>query len=287
MIISKFLDPKNNFAFQRIFGTEKNKDILIHFLNDVVIFKQQKPIVDVAFLKTVQDPEIAAQKTSIVDILCIDEEGNTYVVEMQIAQEKGFEKRAQYYAAKAYASQLLVGGKYYDLKEVIFVAIADFIMFPQKQAYKSDHIILDQANHDHDLKDFSFTFLELPKFKKTIDQLETPIENWCYFFKHAPETSEKDISKLSMYPIIERAYGELNRFSWSPEELLTYDQSEKYEGAHLAALEFQYDKGMEKGLQEGIEKGKHDVARALLKRGIPLELVAEATGLSKKTLETL
>jgi predicted transposase/invertase (TIGR01784 family) len=255
----------------------------------------------------VQDPEIAAQKTSIVDILCTDQEGNTYVVEMQIAQEKGFEKRAQYYAAKAYASQLLVGGKYYDLKEVIFVAIADFIMFPQKEAYKSDHIILDQATHDHDLKDFSFTFLELPKFNKTIDELKTPIENWCYFFKHAPETSEKDISKLSMYPIIERAYEELNRFSWSPEELLTYDQAEKYEGAHQAALDFQFDKGMEKGiekglqegiekgmekgiekgLQEGIEKGKHDVARALLKRGMPLELVAEATGLTKKTLETL
>ncbi|MCE2991925.1 MAG: Rpn family recombination-promoting nuclease/putative transposase, partial [Candidatus Jidaibacter sp.] len=108
-MISKFLDPKNDFAFKKIFGTEKNKDILIHFLNDIVNFKQGGPIQDVTFLKTIQDPETAAQKTSIVDILCKDEKGNQYIVEMQVAKEKGFEKRAQYYASKAYISQAYEG----------------------------------------------------------------------------------------------------------------------------------------------------------------------------------
>jgi len=53
----KFLDPKNDVAFKKIFGTERNKDILIHFLNDILDFKGKRPIREVTFLKTVQDPE--------------------------------------------------------------------------------------------------------------------------------------------------------------------------------------------------------------------------------------
>ena len=95
-MVSKFLDPKNDVAFRKIFGTEKNKDLLIHFLNDMIDFKGKKLIQEVTFLKTIQDPETMAKKTSIVDILCKDEKGNQYIVEMQVAKEKGFVKRAQY-----------------------------------------------------------------------------------------------------------------------------------------------------------------------------------------------
>jgi len=181
-MLSKFLDPKNDVAFKKIFGTEKNQDILIHFLNDMLVFKEGKPITKVSFLKTVQDPEIAAKKTSIVDIMCADEVGNQYIVEMQVAEGDGFIKRAQYYAAKAYSSQLKVAGKYHTLKEIIFLAITNFIMFPEKKEFKSDHVILDKITNEHDLKDFSFTFLELAKFKKTKDELTSIIDRWSYFF---------------------------------------------------------------------------------------------------------
>lgn len=287
MLLNKFLDPKNNYAFQRIFGTEKNKDILIHFLNDILVCDYRTPVADVTFLKTIQDPEIAAQKVSIVDILCKDQEGHSYVVEMQIAYEKGFEKRAQYYAAKAYTSQLLVGGKYHDLKEVIFLAIADFVMFPNKTSYKSDHVILDQESHEHDLKDFSFTFLELPKFTKAFDELSNSVEQWMYFFKHAPETHERDLGKLSIYPIIERAYEELNRFAWSEQELLTYDQAEKYEGAYQASLEHQFDQGMEKGREEGEQAGLKKTAISMLKKGYALDAIQDITGLSEDVIANL
>ncbi|HBG34830.1 MAG TPA: transposase, partial [Holosporales bacterium] len=60
-MLTKFLDPKNDFAFKKIFGTEKNKDILIHFLNDMLTFKDRALIQDVTFLKTIQDPETASK----------------------------------------------------------------------------------------------------------------------------------------------------------------------------------------------------------------------------------
>ena len=75
-------------------------------------------------------------------------------------------------------------GKYEDLKEVIFLALTDFIMFPNKKTYKSAHVILDKESLENNLRDFSFTFFELPKFHKNINELSTIVERWLYFFKH-------------------------------------------------------------------------------------------------------
>ncbi len=293
-MITKFLDPKNDIAFKRIFGSEKNKDILIHFLNDMLIFREKKPITEVTFLKTIQDPEIASKKTSIVDILCKDDVGNTYVVEMQASGAKGFEKRAQYYASKAYIAQMNKGDKkYYNLKEVIFLAIADFTMFPKKKGYKSDHVILDKDTHENDLKDFSFTFLELEKFTKGKDELHSMVEKWTYYFKHAEDTSEEDLHKIFENDwVIQRAYEELNRFNWNEEELMAYEDEIKRAMDNQAVLEEKLDqaeaKGIAKGIakgkaegeQLGLAKGKAEVALNLLKLGIDPKSVSAATGIA-------
>lgn len=133
MTATKFLDPKNDFAFKKIFGTEKSKSILIHFLNDILGFPEGEKIKQVTFLKTVLDPEVAAKKQSIVDVLCVDEKGVQYIVEMQVARTDSFAKRAQYYAAKAYVNQMNNGDTYEKLKQIIFLAITDFVMFPRRQ----------------------------------------------------------------------------------------------------------------------------------------------------------
>lgn len=129
MAFSKFLDPKNDFLFRRLFGTEKNKDILIYFINSILHLTDKDAVQDVTYLKTTQDPEIAYKKQSIVDVLCRDQKGTQFIIEMQVAKTPGFEERAQFYAAKAYINQMNVGGKYQDLKEVIFIAITDYVMF--------------------------------------------------------------------------------------------------------------------------------------------------------------
>lgn len=287
-MLGKFLDPKNDVAFKRIFGSEKNKDILIHFLNDMLAFKGREPIVDVTFLKTSLDPEIAVLKTSIVDVMCRDQLGNQYIVEMQVAKEKGFEKRAQYYAAKVYCSQIKKGSHYGDLKEVIFLAITDFVMLVDKKEFKSDHVILDVKTHENDLKDFSFTFLELPKFNKTMDELTTIIDRWAYFFKHAPQVQPKDEDKIiGNEKIIEKVYDQLERFNWTEQDLLSYDQAEKYESAYQASMEQKFDEGMAKGKAEGIIEAKREMATGMLKQKIDIKTVALLTGLSISELKKL
>jgi predicted transposase/invertase (TIGR01784 family) len=324
MAISKFLDPKNDVAFRRIFGTEKNQDILIHFINDVLGLKDGDKIKEVTFLPTIQVPEIAAKKQSIVDVLCKDENGVQIIVEMQVSPQEGFEKRAQYYAAKTYSRQLNrgkeEGARYIDLKAVIFIAISDNILFKDKVCYKSDHIILDKESYAHDLKDFSFTFIELPKFKITdIDLLTNIVEKWCYFFKHADETSEADLRKLiGSDLVIERAYEELNQFNWTEEELLTYEQevkrimdnraAEDYRIAQMQRMEQMLEQAEAKveqaeakveqaeakveqaeaqGKAIGEARSKIEIAKKMLAKNNLISDISEITGLSIEEIEKL
>lgn len=298
MSLSKFLDPKNDYAFKRIFGSERNKDILIHFLNDI-FSRGVNPIEDVTFLKSHQDPEVASHRASIVDILCQDTYGERFVVEMQVAHEKSFVKRAQYYAAKAYIGQRGKDSEYKDLKQVTFLAILDFILFPEKTAYLSHHQILDTATFEHDLTDFSFSFLELSKFTKPQEKLNTMIEKWAYFFKHASATSEKELNNITGDDmIIMRAYEELNRFSWSDEELRTYDAVDMKKWSNQNVLETAFEKGMqagiEKGIEKGMEKGREEKEAALLQvaqflksQNMSIIDIVKATGLNLEILEDL
>ncbi len=317
MALSKFLDPRNDVAFKRIFGSEKNKDILIHFIDDIMGFQSNSKIKEVTFLSPIQNPEIAYKKQSVVDVLCKDSNGVQIIVEMQISPSKGFEKRAQYYEAKAYSRQLNQGtsedGLYANLKEVIFIAISDYSIFPEKQDYLSHHVILDKITYEHDLKDFSFTFIELPKFKiEKIEKLTTIIEKWCYFFKYAHETSESDLKKIIGSDIvIEQAYEALNQFNWTEEELLSYEQelkrvwdnraAESYalEMAEKMGMEKGMEKGMEmgvakgeaRGIEKGIEKGAADAiektAINMLKQGLDPRLIMQVTGLSPEAIAKL
>ncbi|KAJ6644822.1 putative sugar phosphate isomerase [Pseudolycoriella hygida] len=234
--------PDEKLAYEMIFGTEKNKDILIHFLNDILGYKQEEEIAEITFLKTIQDPEIAAYKQSIVDVLCKDKHGTQFIVEMQISKHKGFEKRAQFYAAKAYSQQIIKEDEdhkkmavYAKLKGVIFLAIADFIMFPEKKEWKSSHRLLDTKTYANDLKDFSFIFMELAKFNKTIKELENIQAKWAYFFKHAHESTLEQMEHLiGRDIIIKKAFQAIDQASWSEEELRTYEKLVKTELDNLA-----------------------------------------------------
>lgn len=289
MGLSKFLDPKNDVAFKRVFGSESNKNILIHFINDILGLTGNDMVQDVQFLSPIQDPEVACKKQSLVDVLCKDENGVQFIVEMQVASKAGFEKRAQYYAAKAYSRQLNRGqgedGQYANLKEVVFIAIMNYVVFPDKEDYKSDHVILDKKTHENDLKDFSFTFLELPKFKKSrVDELENIVEKWCYFFKYASETSEADMKKIvEGDDVIEYAYEALNQFNWNEQELLSYEQEIKRVldnyNAELYIIEKAQKEGMEKGIAKGMEKEKLENAKRMIALGISLETIAKAVDL--------
>ena len=125
-----FGDPKTDFVFQRIFGSDDHKTALLGFLNDILQLDGAHRITAVALLPPEQRPKVSELKNSIVDVKCVDARGTTYVVEMQVFNVEAFEKRVVYNVAKAYTNQLGTGFAYPELDDVVGISICDFELWP-------------------------------------------------------------------------------------------------------------------------------------------------------------
>jgi predicted transposase/invertase (TIGR01784 family) len=268
----QFADIKNDIAFRKIFGNEAKTEILISFLNAILKLEGSKEIIWVEILNPYQLPRMAGSKTTILDVRAKDQAGNFYIVEMQVTDRAGLDKRIVYYGAKSYASQLDAGENYYQLKPVIFIGILDFA-YMQNPHYLSRHLILDADTHEHKLKDLEFTFIELPKFDKTEEQLQTLTEKWIYFIKNAVDL---DVIPSSVNDEgLKSAYEEADRHTWTRKELEEYEYARMRETDEITREMF-VD-----------ENARKEIARRMVRRGTQLDIIAEDTGLTIEQIQEL
>ena len=216
----KFADPKNDVAFRKIFGNEAKKVILISFLNSVLSLEGDRKIIDLEFRNTFQLPRITGLKSSVIDVKVKDQAGTTYIVEMQLSEVSGFDKRVQYYVSKEYASQIEKGDEYSKLTPVVFIGILEFEYFDGHN-YLTRHLILNKETGKNELKDINFNFIELPKFKKELKECKTLTDKWIYFIKNAKslDVIPPDVNDEGL----KEAYTESDRHNWTKDELDSYD----------------------------------------------------------------
>jgi predicted transposase/invertase (TIGR01784 family) len=277
--MERFLDPKNDYVFKRLFGTEKNKEVLLLFLNDIFAGVHPK-IEDVDFLPPHQFPESDVYPQSYVDLFCRDTEGKQFVVEMQCYSNVGFLQRACFYTSRAYASQMKKGFLYTHLKPVVFLAITSNKLFPNREAYLSHSKLLDIKTHECLIEEFSYSFLELAKIDKTFEESETVIEKWAYFFKKAPETSDEEAKEISQnYPPLGLAYEALDRCNYTPEEMDEYYRR-AMNADSIAA-------GLVEAKTEGEAKAKQNMVLGMSRKGIDKSTIAEIAGLSPQEVEQI
>ncbi|MGE5341101.1 MAG: Rpn family recombination-promoting nuclease/putative transposase [Candidatus Omnitrophota bacterium] len=295
----KFVDPRNDIAFKKIFGNENKKEILISFLNNILNFSgTTKEIIDITIKNPYQVPRLDCLKESILDIMAIDKRGIHYIVEMQVIHTHALDKRIMYYTSKAYCQQLEKAEDYPKLNQVIFLGFLDFTFFEKNPSYASRHLILDVETKENHFQDFELYFVELPKFTKNLDQLENVKEKWIYFVKNA--SSMKMVPKEMKEPKeIRQAFEVANRFGWSKDELDIYDyigmqiQDERgrIEQAKIEGIAEGKTIGLEEGKRIGKDEGKVEksleVAKAMLTKGMPLDVISEISGLEVKEVETL
>jgi len=285
----KFADPKNDIAFKKIFGTKKYKNILISFLNSVLDFKNEKTIIDVELANPYQVPKIPELKETILDIKAVNKNGDSFIVEMQKKDLGDFTKRSLYYTSKAYVEQLPKGNDYTKLKKVYFIGILNFNIFENKN-FISRHLIINQETSSQDLDDFEFTFLELPKFTKELNELNSILDKWIYFLKNASDLSivPKEYNAIQEF---QDAFEIVTQTAWNKKELEVYEYIALKEFDEINALRTAERKGMEKGLEKGIQKGKEeekiDIAKTALSKGIDTQTISLITGLSQELIDKL
>lgn len=279
-----FINPKIDFAFKKIFGSEDSKDILISFLN-ALIYEEQPIIQDLEILNPYLAPKIRGVKDTYLDIKAkISDaetgEHRTVIIEMQVLNVEGFEKRILYNAAKSYSTQLISGQGYNLLNPVIALTITDFIMFPEFNSVISKFILKEKDYLiDYPIYDIELIFVELPKFKKQLSKLETILDKWLYFLNNARSIQEIPIN-MDDIPEIKKAFNIANQANLSLDELEDQEKREIFIQDQKGAI----TKALFQGREEGKQEKTYEIARKML--GIVDDLtICEFTGLSPDELE--
>ncbi len=288
----RFVDVKNDVAFRKIFGNEKKTYILISFLNAVLKLEGSQIIKEIKFINPYLLPRIQGEKASIIDVKAEDMAGRQFIIEMQLADAKGFDKRVQYYTCRDYSMQIKRGEEYDLLKPTFFIGILDFSFF-ESENYLSHHIILNGETYEHKLKDIQFTFIELEKFNKQLTQLDNLIDKWIFFIKNSDDLDiiPDDIDDKGLI----QAYQDAEKFRWTKDELIEYDNFWIAVQDARGRLELAEERGEARGEAKGIEKGDRSrvikVVTNCLENNMNKELIAQIVDLPlgevKKMIEEI
>jgi len=203
------IDPKVDYAFKWLFGTEKGRSLLIHFLNAVLSLPFGERIVSIEILNPFTEKMALDDKLSILDVKARDQLGRQFNVEMQLVAPIGLKQRVLYYWGKLYTEQLQTGQKYHELKRTISICIVDRTIFPTIPEYHSTFRLIE-ADHNVVLTDdLTIHFFELPKFGLTAEDVRTPLEAWLYFLRYAERMDPEDLPEEVDAPEIREAVEQL------------------------------------------------------------------------------
>ena len=221
----RYINPLTDFGFKRLFGTEPNKNLLIDFLN--VILPSQHRVKDLTYRSNENLGNTPLDRKAVFDLYCQSEKGEKFIVEMQKAKHNYFKDRSIYYASFPIQDQAPKGDWNYKLTPVYTIGILDFVFDEDKNDDAFLHIV---ELKDQDCQVFyeklKFIYLELPKFKKTINELNDHFDKWLFLLKHLPELEEPPL------PLQENVFMQLFEVAritnFSPIEREAYENSLKY-----------------------------------------------------------
>ena len=275
MLKDKYLNPFTDFGFKKLFGEEPHKAVLINFLNTLLPEKHQ--IQDLQYTRTERLGLTLLDRRAIFDLSCVSPTGERFVVELQKAKHNFFKDLTVYYATFPIQEQAQRGDWDYKLSAVYAVGILDFLFEEDRDNDEVVHFIqLKNQNGEVFYDKLTFIYLTLPRFHKTLDELETAQDKWLYIFKHLQDLQE--IPAIFNEGVFPQLFETAELACFNSVERDAYQESLKnyrdWKGVMETAIEEAQEKGREAGLEEGLQKG--------LERGLEQGL---AQGARNKTLE--
>ena len=294
----RYISLLTDFGFKRIFGTALNKELLICFLNS--LFNGKQVVKDVMYLNSEHVGDVYTDRKAIFDVYCEGENGEKFIVEMQNAYQTYFKDRSLFYSTFPIREQAPKGSEWdFNLNNVYTVALLNFDM--KDDAFEKEQIrhhvqLCDTATHKVFYDKLEFIYVEIAKFDKSLEELETLYDKWLYVLKN--------LSKLDNRPkelrdrVFDRLFEESEIAKFTPLELREYEDSKKayrdIKNSIDTAKREGIEEGMEKGIKQGIEIGQKkeherllNTARALFASGMSLEQVKQFTGLNDEEINQI
>jgi predicted transposase/invertase (TIGR01784 family) len=274
---SKFLDPKTDVVFKKIFG--QNPDLIKSFLNGILPLNDDALIESIEYLTPEQTPRIPSLKNTIVDVKCVDQMGRIFIVEMQLHWSTNFSKRLLFGASKAYIQQINKGEDYNSLCPVYGLGIVN-AEFDSSEDWFHHYRTINVKHPNKILEGLELIFLELPKFKpKTLEHRKMGVL-WLRFLKEINEKLVDVPEEFLRDPDLNKAMELAQESSYTLEELDAYD---KYWDAIQVEKTIQTDsrnEGFRDGVKEGERKKEKELIQTMMSNGMDIEKISQFLSLS-------
>ena len=302
----KYVNVFTDFGFKKLFGEKPSKPLLLDFLNELLI-EQEGPIKNITYLNTEHLGSSPLDRRAIFDIYCENEKGEKFIVELQKAKQSYFKDRTLFYATFPIQEQAKQNDWDFKLKAVYTVAILDFVFEEDKSdihKYRYDVKLTDIETCKVFYDKLTFIYLELPKFKKKIDELSTNFEKWLFVLKNLHKLNKipdqlKEERFEKLFAIAEVAH-------FTREELKSYEDSKKFYRDIKNSMDTAFEegkvegkeegkeeglkqgelKGLKKGRIEGLKEGKKAMIAEIIQKGVSnnmsVETLTQLTGLTEK-----
>ena len=274
------LDPKMDFVFKNIFGSEKNSKILISFLNATL--KPKDLITSVEIKNTDLNKGYIEDKFSRLDVKATTSNEEIINIEIQLKNEYNMIKRSLYYWSKLYSEQLNEGEDYSILKRTICINILNFKYLKTRKFHSGYR--LKEIYSNEELTDVAeIHFIEIPKLEDGSDEKDMLVP-WIEFLKD-PESEKVRNLEMSIEEI-RQAKDELIKMSNDDTQRELYEMRAKTLKDKISALNEAERKGMQKGIQEGEKKKAIEIAKSLLDV-LDVQTISLKTGLSVDEINKL
>ncbi len=277
------LNPKIDLVFKKIFGTEKNKNILKSLINSILPKNEQ--VVELTIKNPYNEQNFMGDKLSVVDIKATDENGNWFDIEIQVKEQKYYGKRAIFYHSEIYGNQLSEGDTYDKLHKTIIISILDFDYFLEDKRYFRRCCYKDfETGELYPQLDYAdLYFIELRKFDNELKNIKTTLERWITFLNKATEYEKDTIPEELREPEIVQAFDTIEEMSLNTKEREYYEAGKKV----MRDREAQILTAVEKAVDKAVDDTKIVIAKQMKNENEPFEKIIKFTGLSKKQIEEL
>lgn len=289
--MARYIDPKTDFGFKRLFAQEESKDILKQFLFDVL--QLAHPIQELTYIPNEQLPPTADERVGVYDVYCTDLLGQRFVVEMQRGYQTFIRDRVLYYSTFPIVHQAKKGTTWsFELVPIYCIAILNFAIDVEKEYLRRVQLMDTKAKTVFYDK-LTYVYIELPKFGKQPGELTDDTDKWIYLLKYLPELQDIP-AELANEPFT-HAFEIAEEAALSPQERIQYEASLKSARDAYAEIMSARQKGQEEGRAEGLAEGLAEgrrqqaeaTARTLLNRGVEITFIAEATGLTEPEIRQI
>ena len=291
----KYVNPFTDFGFKKIFGEEPNKDLLLDFLNEL-LREEQGVITTLTYMKSEHLGNAALDRKAIFDLYCENERGEKFIVEIQKTKQKYFKDRTLYYSTFPIREQALRSDWDYQLKAVYTIAILDFVFDEDKaepSKYRYDVKLKDIETNKVFYDKLTFIYLEMPKFTKSLEEIETRFDKWLYVIRNLnrlerlPEKLQEKIFQ-KLFKVAEIAKFTPTQHQDYEDSLKVYrDMKNSLDTARDEGIEIGVEKGIEIGVEKGKIEGKIEIARNAILEGMNNEIIAKLTNLNIEEIENL